>query len=42
MSTHIAEKTKPAAKGADIASREWKGPWRRYDIIKEGVIAIVW
>ena len=41
MSTHIAEKTKPAAKGADIASREWKGPWRRYDIIKEGVIAIV-
>ena len=22
-------------------SREWKGPWRRYDIVKEGVIAIV-
>jgi hypothetical protein len=40
MSTHTAENTKPA-KGADIASREWKGPWRRYDIIKEGVIAIV-
>ena len=32
---------RPAAKGTDIASREWKGPWRRYDIIKEGVIAIV-
>ena len=40
MSTHTAENTKPV-KGADIASREWKGPWRRYDIIKEGVIAIV-
>ena len=38
MSTHTAENTKPA-KGADIAGREWKGPWRRYDIIKEGVIA---
>jgi hypothetical protein len=40
MSTRTAEATKPA-KGADIASREWNGPWRRYDIIKEGVIAIV-
>ena len=40
MSTHTADRAKPA-KGADIASREWKGPWRRYDIIKEGVIAIV-
>ena len=26
---------------ADIAAQEWKGPWRRYDIVKEGVIAIV-
>ena len=25
----------------DIAAREWKGPWRRYDIVKEGVIAVV-
>jgi len=40
MSTRTADHTKPV-KGADIASREWKGPWRRYDIIKEGVIAIV-
>jgi len=40
MSTHTADRAKPA-KGADIAGREWKGPWRRYDIIKEGVIAIV-
>jgi len=31
----------PAAKHPDIASREWTGPWRRYDIVKEGVIAIV-
>jgi hypothetical protein len=40
MSTHTDDRTKPA-KGTDIARREWKGPWRRYDIIKEGVIAIV-
>ena len=40
MSTNTADRTKPA-KGTDIASREWKGPWRRYDIIREGVIAIV-
>ena len=40
MSTHTADRTKPV-KGTDVASREWKGPWRRYDIIKEGVIAIV-
>ena len=26
---------------ADIAAQEWKGPWRRYDILKEGVVAIV-
>lgn len=25
----------------DIAAREWAGPWRRYDIVKEGVIAVV-
>jgi hypothetical protein len=29
------------ASGTDIATREWKGPWRRYDIVKEGVIAVV-
>ena len=29
------------ASGTDIAAREWKGPWRRYDIVKEGVIAVV-
>ena len=23
------------------AYKEWKGPWRRYDIVKEGVIALV-
>jgi hypothetical protein len=40
MSTHTDDRSKPA-KGTDIASREWKGPWRRYDIIKEGVIAVV-
>jgi hypothetical protein len=40
MSTRTADRKK-SAKGTDIASREWKGPWRRYDIIKEGVIAIV-
>src|SRR6478752_10355614 len=28
-------------KGADIPAEEWKGPWRRYDILKEGVVAIV-
>lgn len=38
MSTHTAA---PRAKGNDLASRDWKGPWRRYDIIKEGVIAVV-
>src|SRR6478752_4922861 len=40
MSTTTSDR-KRSAKGTDIASREWKGPWRRYDIIKEGVIAIV-
>jgi len=40
MSTRTAERA-PATKGTDIASREWRGPWRRYDIIKEGVIAVV-
>ena len=40
MSTRTADRKK-SAKGTDIASREWKGPWRRYDIIKEGVIATV-
>ena len=28
-------------RGADVAAEEWKGPWRRYDILKEGVVAIV-
>ena len=37
---HTADR-RSRVKGTDIASREWKGPWRRYDIIKEGVIAIV-
>jgi len=40
MTTRTADRA-PAAKRADIASREWKGPWRRYDIVKEGVIALV-
>lgn len=26
---------------ADVATREWTGPWRRYDIVKEGVVALV-
>jgi hypothetical protein len=34
MSRRAAAKTDPAA-------REWTGPWRRYDIVKEGVIALV-
>jgi hypothetical protein len=38
MSTHTAARP---AKANDPASRDWKGPWRRYDIIKEGVIAVV-
>jgi len=25
----------------DVAAQEWQGPWRRYDIVKEGVIAVV-
>ena len=25
----------------DVAAQEWQGPWRRYDIVKEGVIALV-
>ena len=29
------------SKGADVAAEEWTGPWRRYDILKEGVVAIV-
>ena len=28
-------------RSADVAAQEWKGPWRRYDILKEGVVAIV-
>ncbi len=28
-------------KDTDPAAQEWQGPWRRYDIIKEGVIAVV-
>jgi hypothetical protein len=27
--------------GSDVALQEWRGPWRRYDIVKEGVIAVV-
>src|SRR5664279_1495632 len=45
MTAHPADREptdrEPAAKRPDIASREWQGPWRRYDIVKEGVIAIV-
>jgi hypothetical protein len=26
--------------GPDVAIQEWRGPWRRYDIVKEGVIAV--
>ena len=37
MTTQAPERVK----APDIAAREWKGPWRRYDIIKEGVIALV-
>ena len=33
--------TAQRARSADIAAQEWKGPWRRYDILKEGVVAIV-
>ena len=25
----------------DVAAQEWTGPWRHYDIVKEGVIALV-
>ncbi|MEZ5117848.1 MAG: hypothetical protein R2737_16425 [Candidatus Nanopelagicales bacterium] len=25
----------------DVAAQEWRGPWRRYDIVKEGVVAVV-
>src|SRR6478752_10236718 len=32
---------KPAVERGDVAGREWDGPWRRYDIVKEGVIAVV-
>jgi hypothetical protein len=38
MSTHHV--ARPAMDN-DPSSRDWPGPWRRYDIIKEGVIAIV-
>lgn len=38
MSTRSAAR---ATKDNDLASRDWKGPWRRYDIVKEGVIAVV-
>jgi hypothetical protein len=31
----------PSVRRTDIASRKWTGPWRRYDIVKEGVIAVV-
>lgn len=37
MTTH----TRDRGKAQDIAAREWQGPWRRYDIVKEGVIAVV-
>lgn len=33
--------TSHPAKHTDIAAQEWQGPWRRYDIVKEGVIAVV-
>ena len=33
--------TSHPAKQTDIAAQEWQGPWRRYDIVKEGVIAVV-
>jgi hypothetical protein len=25
----------------DLDAQQWRGPWRRYDIVKEGVVAIV-
>jgi hypothetical protein len=28
-------------KSVDIAAQEWRGPWRRYDILKEGVVAVL-
>jgi len=28
-------------RAVDPAAAEWKGPWRRYDIVKEGVVALV-
>lgn len=37
MTTRTPRRDKPP----DIAAREWGGPWRRYDIVKEGVIALV-
>jgi hypothetical protein len=33
--------TAQKARSTEIAAEEWKGPWRRYDILKEGVVAIV-
>ncbi|GAA2109316.1 hypothetical protein GCM10009841_30530 [Microlunatus panaciterrae] len=29
------------AKATDISAQEWSGPWRRYDILKEGVVAVI-
>ena len=41
----VAERTacheQAESRSADIAAQEWKGPWRRYDIVKEGVVALV-
>src|SRR5690349_7646635 len=37
MTTHSAAR---ATKDNEPASRDWKGPWRRYDIVKEGVVVV--
>ena len=39
MSTHDHRPTKPQRTAPISPRREWPGPWRRYDIVKEGVIA---
>jgi hypothetical protein len=33
--------TRRSRHAGDPAAAEWKGPWRRYDIVKEGVVALV-
>ncbi len=33
--------TARTARSHDVDSGPWQGPWRRYDIVKEGVIALV-